>query len=237
MGPVMIQGKSVLAIITARGGSKGVPRKNIRVVGGKPLIAYSIEAARSSSCVDRVILSTDDPEIAEVAARYGCEIPFMRAPVLASDEARSADVVLDALVRCPGFDYFVLLQPTSPLRTAADIDACAATCLAAGAPVCVSVSEVSESPFWMYRIGHGQTLSAILPPTAAARRQDLERIYALNGAVYFADSTFFAKHKTFLVPSTIAYIMPQERAVDLDTLTDFNFLEFLIGEKANVSIS
>lgn len=145
------------------------------------------------------------------------------------------DVVLDALVRCPGFDYFVLLQPTSPLRTAADIDACAATCLAAGAPIVIS--EVSESPFWMYRIAHGQTLSAILPPTAAARRQDLERIYALNGAVYFADSAFFAKHKTFLVPSTIAYIMPQERAVDLDTLTDFYFLEFLIGEKANVSIS
>lgn len=233
----MIQGKSVLAIITARGGSKGVPRKNIRMVGGKPLIAYSVEAARSASCVDRVILSTDDAEIAETAVRFGCEVPFMRAPELASDEARSADVVLDALARCPGYDYFVLLQPTSPLRTAADIDACAAASLSADAPVCVSVSEVEESPFWMYRISNDQMLSPILPPTNAARRQDLEKIYSLNGAVYFADTAFFVQNKTFLTPSTIAHIMPPERSVDLDTLADFSFLEFLIGEKTDVSIS
>lgn len=232
----MIQGKSVLAIITARGGSKGVTRKNVRLVGGKPLIAYSVEAARAASCVDRVILSTDDAEIAETAARYGCEVPFMRSPELATDEAASVDVVLDALVRCPGYDYFVLLQPTSPLRTAADIDACASACLSAEAPVCVSVHEVSESPFWMYRIDHDQTLSPVLPKNAATRRQDLEKIYGLNGAVYFANCTFFAKNKNFLGSSTVAHIMPPERSVDLDTLTDFKYLEFLIGENQNVSI-
>lgn len=232
----MIQGKSVLAIITARGGSKGVPRKNIRLVGGKPLIAYSVEAARAASCVDRVILSTDDVEIAETAARFGCEVPFMRSPELATDEAASVDVVLDALARCPGYDYFVLLQPTSPLRTAADIDACATACLSAKAPVCVSVNEVTKSPFWMYRIDHGQMLSAILPRSSAARRQDLEKIYGLNGAVYFANCTFFAESKNFLGPSTIAYVMPPERSIDLDTLADFKYLEFVIGETPNVSI-
>ncbi len=232
----MIQCKSVLAVITARGGSKGVPRKNVRLVGGKPLIAYSIEAARAASCVDRVILSTDDAEIAEIAVHYGCEVPFMRSPELATDEAASVDVILDALVRCPGYDYFVLLQPTSPLRTAADIDACATACLAAEAPVCVSVNEVSESPFWMYRVGHGQTLSSVLPSSAETRRQDLEKIYSLNGAVYFANCTLFAESKTFLGPSTIAHIMPPERSVDLDTLADFKYLEFLIGETPNVSI-
>lgn len=233
----MIQGKTVLAIITARGGSKGVPRKNVRLVGGKPLIAYSVEAARAASCVDRVILSTDDAEIAETAARYGCEVPFMRSPELATDEASSVDVVLDTLVHCPGYDYFVLLQPTSPLRTAADIDACATACLSAKASVCVSVNEVSESPFWMYRIDPNQTLSPVLPKNSATRRQDIEKIYGLNGAVYFANSTFFAKNKTFLGPSTIAHIMPPERSVDLDTLADFKYLEFLIGETPNVSIS
>lgn len=233
----MIQGKSVLAIIPARGGSKGVPRKNIRVVGGKPLIAYSIEAARLSSCVDRVILSTDDAEIAQVAAHYDCEIPFMRAPELAGDEARSADVVLDALARCPGFDYFVLLQPTSPLRSAADIDACATACLSAKAPVCVSVSEAKESPFWMYRISSGQHLTPILPPTNVGRRQDLETIYSLNGAVYFAETSSFIQNKTFLNPSTIAHVMPPERSVDIDTFADFRFLEFLIGDETRVSVS
>lgn len=233
----MIQGKSVLAIITARGGSKGVPRKNIQMVGGKPLIAYSIEAARSSSSVDRVILSTDDEEIAETASRFGCEVPFRRLPDLANDEARSVDVVLDALARCPGFDYFVLLQPTSPLRTAADIDACASACLSAEAPVCVSVSEVQESPFWMYRVSSGQHLSPILPPTNVVRRQDLEKIYSLNGAVYFAETAFFVHNKTFLTSSTIAHIMPPERSVDIDTLADLRFLKFLIGEKTDASIS
>lgn len=233
----MIQGKSVLAIITARGGSKGVPRKNVRLIGGKPLIAYSIEAARAASCVDRVILSSDDAEIAETAAHYGCDVPFARSPELATDEAASVDVILDALARCPGYDYFVLLQPTSPLRTAADIDACAMACLAAEAPVCVSVNEVSKSPFWMYRIGHDQTLSPVLARNSATRRQDLEKIYGLNGAVYFANCKLFTESKTFLGPSTIAHIMPPERSVDLDTLSDFKYLEFLIGENQNVSIS
>ncbi|RTL56014.1 MAG: acylneuraminate cytidylyltransferase family protein [Rhodocyclaceae bacterium] len=226
----MIQGKSVLAIITARGGSKGVPRKNIRMVGGKPLIAHTVEAALAAACVDRVILSTDDSEIAEAAARFGCEVPFMRDPALATDTATSADVIIDALARCPGYDYFVLLQPTSPLRTAADIDACAEACLAAGASACVSVREVSESPFWMYRLGADRTLAPILPPVTATRRQDLETIYALNGAVYFADCAWYIAHRTFLNPSTIAHVMPADRSVDLDTEADFAHLELLIGD-------
>jgi CMP-N,N'-diacetyllegionaminic acid synthase len=226
----MIRGKSVLAIITARGGSKGVPRKNIRTVGGKPLIAHTIDAARAAACVDRLVLSTDDAEIANAAARLGCEVPFMRAPDLATDTASSNDVILDALARCPGYDYFVLLQPTSPLRTAADIDACAEACVATGAPVCVSVTEVRESPFWMYRLGADRVLAPILPPVAATRRQDLETLYALNGAVYFADCAWYIANKTFLGPSTTAHVMPAERSVDLDTEADFAYLAFLIGD-------
>lgn len=236
MVSAVIEDNSVLAIITARGGSKGVPHKNIRMVGSKPLISYTIEAARSASCVDRVILSTDDPEIAKVALDYGCEVPFLRSPELASDTASSIDVVLDALNRCPGFDYFVLLQPTSPLRTAGDIDECARICIARNSPACVSVTEVNKSPHWMYRMTKEHTLSAILSPISALRRQDLEKFYVLNGAVYFAHCNFFIKNKTFLNPLTTAYIMPPERSIDLDTILDFKYFEFLISEGANASI-
>src|SRR4051812_34752800 len=118
----MIDGKSVLGLIAARGGSKGVPGKNIFVVNGRPLIQWSIDAARASRYIDRLILSSDDSAIMEVASNAGCEVPFRRDAALASDDANAIDVVADALMRLPGYDMVVLLQPTSPLRIAADID-------------------------------------------------------------------------------------------------------------------
>ena len=227
----MINGKTILAIIPARGGSKGVPRKNIRQIGGKPLIAYTIFAAKASNYIDRVILSSDDVEISEVALQYGCDVPFLRASILSTDTATSAEVILDALVQCPGYDYFLLLQPTSPLRTAEDIDACIEDCLAHNAAACVTVSEVNESPFWMYRIGRDQVLAPIFPSLELdTRRQDLEPIYSLNGAIYFAKCDWYLEHKSFLGPSTIAHIMPRSRSIDLDTEEDFSLLKKLIGE-------
>jgi len=227
----VINGKTILAIIPARGGSKGVPRKNIRQIGGKPLIAYTIIAAKASNYVDRVILSSDDVEISEVALRHGCDVPFKRASILSTDTATSAGVIMDALVQCPGYDYLLLLQPTSPLRTSEDIDGCIEACLAHDASACVTVSEVKESPFLMYRLGRDQTMTPILPSVRLdARRQDLESIYSLNGAVYFAKSDWYFEHKSFLGPSTIAYIMPASRSIDLDTEEDFSLLKMLIGE-------
>lgn len=227
----MVNGKSILAIIPARGGSKGVPRKNIRQIGGKPLIAHTIDAAKASKYIDRMILSSDDIEICEVALQYGCEVPFVRASTISTDLATSAEVILDALVQCPGYDYLLFLQPTSPLRTTADIDTCIETCFARNAPACVTVSEVRESPFWMYRLGKDQVISPIFPNTySSARRQDLELIYSLNGAVYFAKCDWYLEHKSFLDPSTIAHIMPTSRSIDLDTEEDFSLLKLLIGE-------
>jgi CMP-N,N'-diacetyllegionaminic acid synthase len=227
----VINGKTILAIIPARGGSKGVPRKNIRQIGGKPLIAYTIIAAKASNYVDRVILSSDDIEISEVALQYGCDVPFMRSSILSTDTATSTEVILDALVRCPGYDYLLLLQPTSPLRTTEDIDACIEACLAHNAAACVTVSEVKESPFWMYRLGKDQALTPVFPSlNLDARRQDLEPIYSLNGAIYFAKCDWYVEHKSFLGPSTIAHIMPTTRSIDLDTEEDFSLLKILIGE-------
>lgn len=114
----------ILAIIPARGGSKGVPRKNIRDLAGKPLIAWTIEEAKKSKYITRLILSSEDEEIIEAAKKYGCEVPFVRPIELAQDNTPGIEPVLHAIEKCPGYDYVLLLQPTSPLRTVEDIDGC-----------------------------------------------------------------------------------------------------------------
>lgn len=227
---ILINEQKVLAIITARGGSKGVPKKNIRDLGGKPLIAWTIEAAKKSKFIDRIILSSDDQEIIQIAQRYGCEVPFVREASLATDTSTSMDVVIDAIERCPGFDWVILLQPTSPLRTAEDIDAAMEVCLSSGADSCVSVTEVEESPFWMYRIENSR-LTPILEPSGVSRRQDLPEIYSLNGAVYISQVKSLLEKKSFLRSDSVSYIMPRNRSVDIDTEIDFDFLEYLIREK------
>ena len=150
----MIEGLSVLGLITARGGSKGVPGKNILPIGGKPLIAWTIDAARGSRYIDRLVLSSDDAAIIDVARRHGCEAPFVRDAELASDTASSIDVVVDAIKRLPGHDIVVLLQPTSPLRTAVDIDATLDRMLRSQAPACVTLRPATEHPYWSFQVIH-----------------------------------------------------------------------------------
>src|SRR5690349_10929106 len=149
----MIGEKSVLGLIAARGGSKGVPGKNIFVVNGRPLIQWSIDAARASRYIDRLILSSDNPAIMDVARNAGCEVPFRRDDALASDTASAIDVVADALMRVPGYSIVVLLQPTSPLRIAGDIDGAIELLVSSGAGACVTVREADEHPYWMFRLG------------------------------------------------------------------------------------
>ena len=149
----MIKDKTVLAIIPARGGSKGVPLKNIRDVGGKPLIAWTIMEGKKSKYIDRLILSSEDERIINVAKKLGCEVPFTRPSSLAQDETPSIDVIVHAVQTIPEkYDYIVLLQPTSPLRKVTDIDNCIEQCLQKNAKACVSVTEPEKSPFWMYKI-------------------------------------------------------------------------------------
>ena len=225
----MIDGKKVLGLITARGGSKGVPGKNIRPVGGKPLIAWTIEAGLASKYLDRLILSSDDDTIMKVARDHGCEVPFKREARLAADDAPSMDVVFDALERCPGYDWVVLLQPTSPLRRTQDIDTAIGRCMALGAPACVSVCVAEQSPYWMYRLQDGNRLSPVLPSLAATRRQDLPPVYILNGAVYVADTTWLVKSRNFVTSETVAYEMPIARSLDIDTEADLAKLRTLTG--------
>jgi N-acylneuraminate cytidylyltransferase len=215
-------GKRLLAVITARGGSKGLPRKNVLLAGGKPLIAWTISAARDSESIDRVILSTDDEEIMQYAREWGCEVPFQRPAELANDTATSIDVVLHAVDQVQGYEFVVLLQPTSPLRTAQDIDAAFSLLKSSGAPSCVSVCEADQSPYWMYRLTNDRKLQNLLPQSHGfTRRQDLPPVYILNGAIYIARVDWLRKTRSFVAEGCVAYPMTKESSIDIDNAEDF----------------
>ena len=168
----MIGGKRLLGLVPARGGSVGIPHKNIRLLGGKPLIAWSIEVARQSRYLDRVVVSTDDDEIAECARIYGAETPFIRPADLATDSARAVDVVLHALDQIRDADAVVLLQPTSPFRSVGDIDHAVESWDRHGVTV-VGVTESPKSPYLMYQIAGGELVAVLKQATADTNRQHL----------------------------------------------------------------
>jgi CMP-N,N'-diacetyllegionaminic acid synthase len=229
----VIEGLRVLALIPARGGSKGLPGKNILPVGGRPLLSWTIGTARASRYVDRVVLSSDDPVTIEVAEREGCEVPFRRDATLATDEATSVDVVIDAIERLPGYDIIVLLQPTSPLRTAQDIDGVLALLCRRDADFCVSVRRAEEHPYWTFLMD----VSGCLVPYCArpdgilARRQSLPDAWCLNGAVYAARIAPLLEARSFINAKTVAYAMPADRSLDIDTQADLERFEQLLRER------
>lgn len=232
----MINGGTVLAIIPARGGSKGVPRKNIREAGGKPLIAWTIEEARKSKYIDRLILSSDDPDIISTAQAWGCEVPFVRPVNLAQDDTPGIVPVLHALEQLPGYDWVVLLQATSPLRDVSDIDGCLSLCVESSAPAAVTVVEAEQSPWWMYTLAVGGAMRPLLGGTQEfQRRQDLPPVYALNGAVYVAKSDWLREKKTFLAEETVGYVMPQQRSLDIDTEQDLKIMNMICQEVNNAA--
>ncbi len=225
----MIDDRSVLAIIPARGGSKGLPNKNILPLAGKPLISWTIDAARQSQAIDRCVLSTDSPAIAGVAEECGCEVPFLRPAYLASDEATTLDTILHTLDNVERHDLLVVLQPTSPLRKAADIDAAITLMLQQKARSCVSVTRADKSPHWMFhRDPLGKLQPVLTDPANASRRQDLEAVYVLNGAIYVAETDFVREEKVFFNPDSVSYLMPKERSIDIDDRMDFMLAEQLL---------
>lgn len=220
-----------LAVIPARGGSKGIPRKNIKEIAGKPLIAWTIEEAKKSKYITKLILSSDDEEIIEVAKQYGCEAPFVRPKALASDETPGVDPILHAIEQCPGFDYVIVLQPTSPLRTVENIDAAIEMLLAKENDFCVSVTEAKQSPYWMYNLNINGTMDSVIKQTNfAVRRQDLSPAYILNGAIYIAKTKPLKVTKSFLTSETLGYIMSEKHSIDIDTEEDFIQCQNILGD-------
>ncbi len=229
----------VLGVIGARGGSKRLPQKNVLPLLGKPLINWSIEAALSSQVISRLVVSTDCKNIARVAKQAGAEVPYLRPHHLATDTASSIDFVMDVLnfyhEQGEQFDYVMLLQPTSPLRSVEDI--CGIMELAKknrSTPFFVSVTECEHSPLWSTKIDSNGAITGFLEETAVLKRaQDLEPYYRLNGALYLADVETLIQDKSFYVKEkTLSYCMPKARSVDIDDLFDFRFAEFLL-EKEN----
>jgi len=225
-----------VALIPARGGSKGVPRKNLRTLGGKPLIAWTIEAARRCSGIDRILVSTDDPEIQQVAKSCGAEAPFLRPLEFASDSATSVSVGLHALdwLAANGGQprRLVQLQPTSPLRSPSDIDGALLRHEEMGVPAVVSVRPASHPPQWLRRLGpEGQLLPWSDSPLPA-RRQDVDtEVYELNGAIYVVDTDIFRSERSYFPAGTIGYVMPAERSLDIDTLWDFHLAELVVERR------
>lgn len=233
----MIAGKKVLAIIPARGGSKGVPRKNIRQAAGKPLIAWTIQEAQKSGYIDRIIVSTEDPEIAEIAREWGAEIPFMRPAELARDETPGIEPVIHAIRTLPGYAYVVLLQPTSPLRCQCDIDGCIELCRNRMADSCVSVCEPEKSPYWMFTVdGEGRMQRLLDSGSITARRQDLPAVYALNGAVYVADTEALLRSESLIMENTVPYLMSKTSSIDIDTETDLAIATFLLEKQLSMKV-
>ncbi|MEL0097748.1 MAG: acylneuraminate cytidylyltransferase family protein [Planctomycetaceae bacterium] len=230
----MIAGQRVAAIIVGRGGSKGLPGKNLAPLRGKPLIAWSVEAAQAAHSVDVVAVSSDDPEILEAARNAGCATLIRRPYEFATDTASVHDALIHALDELDWADGFiVLLQATSPLRTAADIDSCVKICAAAGAPSAVTVSAVAKPPQWMFKIGANRKLEPLIDDYGAFRRQDTEPVYALNGAVYVAQTGWYRQTKTFMDSESVASIMPAERSVDIDSEMDFLLAKALADQSIN----
>lgn len=222
----MIDGKSVLGVIPARGGSKGLLRKNVRIAAGKPLIAWTIEAGLRSTTLDRLVLSSEDPEIMELACGLGCEVPFRRPAELATDQTPGIEPVLHVLRQLPGYDYVVLLQPTSPLRTARDIDCSVELCVRSKSRACVSIVQSTEHPYLMFTMGFGSTLKRLLPEAAHVHcRQDYPKVYLLNGAIYVAETEWLQQSHTFVSDETIGFEMPRERSLDIDTEEDLRRFE------------
>jgi len=231
--------EKVLAIIPARGGSKGVPRKNIRPVCGKPLIAYTIETAKSAShMLYRTIVSTDDREIAAVAQQYGAEAPFLRPAKLSEDRVPTLPVLQHAVRFVEEqdqttIDWVLLLQPTTPFRTVVDLEATFALAQQGGCDSIISVVQVfSEHPIFIKRIGDNQLLPFCLEEEEGTRRQDCHPpAYKRNGAVYLTRRDVIVTGNSIWGEVIRPYVMPPERSVNIDGELDFKLAEAIMRER------
>lgn len=232
----MIGGKRVLCIVPARAGSKGLPGKNIRPLAGKPLLAWPIAAARASRYVDRVIVSTDSQEFADIAVAHGAECPFLRPADLASDTAPSLGFILHALdtLEAAGerYGYLLLLEPTSPLTEAEDIDA-ALEMLATGdgeAVVGVSALETQHPAFHVLRDAAGRIRPAQATDFAnLPRRQDLDPVYALDGSLYASTVDALRRERGFCHAATLGHVGPRWKQFEVDDLLDFICIEAIVA--------
>jgi len=232
---------NILAIIPARGGSKGIPRKNIIEINGKPLIEYTIRAAKKTQLISELVVSTEDPEIANICTELGCKVPFLRPAELATDSTLSLPVIQHALKEVETlnkqlYDIIVMLQPTTPLRSSEDIDQGISLLLETNADSVVSVVDVEGyHPFRMKRmIGDNQLINYIDQGFEDMRpRQTLPKVYLRSGALYITRRDILLSKNSFIGDDCRGLIIPPERAINIDTQADLKFAEYLLKSKNN----
>ena len=233
----MIENLHVVAIIPARGGSKGIKQKNLAQLNGKPLISWTIAAAMGSKIIDRLVLSTDDAEIAKCAKNQGCDVPFERPKRLATDNASSIDVMLHALdhlnLQGEDYDIVVMLEPTSPLRNSNDIDDAISQLFASRLLSIVSVFRIEGThPAFLYKKDKVNKLTPLngVQPTNL-RRQEISSLYALEGSIYASYIETLRDKKSFYHDKTMGYVVPSWKAVEIDNPTDLIVAEALMKAK------
>ncbi|KAA8953383.1 cytidylyltransferase domain-containing protein [Acinetobacter baumannii] len=233
----MIGQYRVTALIPARGGSKRLPRKNVKLLGDKPLIVWSIEVAKTSKYIDRVIVSTDDEEIKQVSEQYGAEVPFLRPEHLSNDQASSFDVIKHAIsflkLNQPN-ELIVLLQPTSPLRLVSELDTALEFFIAKKAQGVVSISETEHSPMWSNTLPENGCMSDFIRPEVQGKRsQDLPKFFRLNGSIYIYETLcLLEQSKIFFNENVYGFETSLKTAIDIDTDLDFLIAETIMKNRA-----
>jgi len=232
--------RNIFCFIFARGGSKGVPRKNIRNLRGKPLIAYAIETGLSSDLIDRVFVSTDDLEIAEVAKNYGVEVPFIRPGDLARDDSPEWPAWQHAIREINNrrdfekMDIFVVLPTTAPLRNVGDVDACINGFIISETDVVITVKNAARHPsFNMVSLDEDNYANLVMPVKKVVhRRQDAPSVYDMTTVAYVSRPDFILNSSSLFEGRVTAVKIPDERSLDIDTDLDFEFAEFLMSRKS-----
>ena len=238
MKPGQKQGSRILAIIPARAGSKRLPGKNSKLLCSKPLIQWTIEAAKQSTHLTDILVSTDSEEIASIAQKCELAVPFMRPDAYAGDKSTAIDVIEHVVGQLrqehKHYDYILWLQPTSPLRTSDDIDGAIESLMARNADAVVSVCECEHSPLWSNTLDADQSMESFLEPFVKnnPRSQALPEFFRLNGAIYIARTERLLVEKSFFLERNIfAYKMAKESSVDIDSALDFKLAELLLAER------
>lgn len=238
--PAKVPGGPTLGLIPAKGCSARFARKNIRYLGDKPLLAWAADAARESGVIDRLILSTEDPEVADIAEGYGIEVPFLRPRELANDPAGVSDTALHAIEQLETLgEYYktlVILLPTCPLRTAEDIRAAYDLFLQKNRPFLMSVSEFSHTPLAALQQSADGTLDPYMPEFFGRKSQEMPPAYRPNGAIHVLDIEAFKRERSYLAAPLVGYVMPRERSIDIDSEEDLRSAEFLLAQARTSTI-
>ena len=227
--------RSIVACIFARGGSKGIPKKNLLEIDGRPLLAHAIEIAKSSVLIDRIVVSTDDAEIARVATSYGAEVPFMRPVELATDEAREWDAwkhavnTLNEDTHHARVGTFVSLPPTAPLRAVDDVDGCIEALLGSAADMVITVKEAQRNPYFnmVEPDSSGYLSVSKFCPETVSRRQDAPEVYDVATVAYAARASYVSSADSLFSGNVKAHLVPSERAIDIDTPLDYTIAKFI----------